>query len=142
MIPTDGSRDAEKATDHAFTLAGYSNAEILGISVVDTSYRKLLEDTVNARLEEILRNQAENAVKTLMDKFKSMQREGHMVGCSLETRILEGNPAEVILEVMEDEEVDLVVMGSSGKHGLDRIISGSVTRKVLRSAETPIMVVG
>ena len=29
MIPTDGSRDAEKATDHAFTLAGYSNAEIL-----------------------------------------------------------------------------------------------------------------
>ncbi|GEM_PF-4697886 len=82
MIPTDGSRDAEKATDHAFTLAGYSNAEILGISVVDTSYRKLLEDNVNARLEEILRNQAENAVKTLMDKFKSMQREGHMVAAA------------------------------------------------------------
>lgn len=65
-----------------------------------------------------------------------------MTETRLDTVILEGNPAEVILEVMEDEDVDLVVMGSSGKHGLDRIISGSITRKVLKSATKPVMVVG
>ncbi|MGB9838607.1 MAG: universal stress protein [Methanothermobacter sp.] len=142
LIPTDGSDDARKATEHAFKIAEMSGADILGISVVDTSYREVWDEDISRRIERILRKQAEKAISILKDEFSSMQSNGRMKECKLDTQILEGNPAEVILETMEDEDVDLVVMGSSGKHGLDRIISGSITRKVLKSAETPILVVG
>ncbi|MBE2900317.1 universal stress protein [Methanothermobacter thermautotrophicus] len=142
LIPTDGSEDARKATLHAFHMAGMSGADILGISVVDTSYRELWDEDISRRLEEIMRKQSENAISILKEEFSSQQELGHLKGTRLDTVILEGNPAEVILEVMEEEDVDLVVMGSSGKHGLDRIISGSITRKVLKSATKPVMVVG
>jgi len=142
LIPTDGSGDARKATRHAFHIAGMSGADILAISVVDTSYRKIWDEDISRRLEEILKKQAEKAISILKEEFSSQQELGHMTETRLDTVILEGNPAEVILEVMEDEDVDLVVMGSSGKHGLDRIISGSITRKVLKSATKPVMVVG
>ncbi|MCQ8904509.1 MAG: universal stress protein [Methanothermobacter sp.] len=142
LIPTDGSEDARKATLHAFHMAGMSGADILGISVVDTSYRELWDEDISRRLEEIMRKQSENAISILKEEFSSQQELGHLKGTRLDMVILEGNPAEVILEVMEEEDVDLVVMGSSGKHGLDRIISGSITRKVLKSATKPVMVVG
>jgi nucleotide-binding universal stress UspA family protein len=142
LIPTDGSEDARKATLHAFHIAGMSKADILGLSVVDTSYRELWDEDISRRLEEIMRKQSENAISILKEEFSSQQELGHLKGTRLDTVILEGNPAEVILEVMEEEDVDLVVMGSSGKHGLDRIISGSITRKVLKSATKPVMVVG
>ncbi|BAZ99088.1 Universal stress protein/MSMEI_3859 [Methanothermobacter sp. EMTCatA1] len=130
-----------KATRHAFHMARMSRADILAISVVDTSYRKLWDEDISRRLEEILKKQSEKAISLLKDEFSSQQERGYMTETRLDTVILEGNPAEVILEVMEDEDVDLVVMGSSGKHGLDRIISGSITRKVLKSATKPVMVV-
>jgi len=131
-----------KATRHAFHMARMSRADILAISVVDTSYRKLWDEDISRRLEEILKKQSEKAISLLKEEFSSQQELGHLKGTRLDTVILEGNPAEVILEVMEEEDVDLVVMGSSGKHGLDRIISGSITRKVLKSATKPVMVVG
>lgn len=142
LIPTDGSESARKAILHAFELAEMSGADILGISVVETAYRGLWDDDVNARIEGVLRKEAENAIKSLEEDFRSMQEEGLLRETVMETRLLEGNPAQVILDVMDDEEIDLVVIGSSGKHGLDRILSGGITRKVLKSAETPILVVG
>jgi nucleotide-binding universal stress UspA family protein len=53
----------------------------------------------------------------------------------------EGSPADAILKTIEKENIDLVVMGTSGKHGLDRFLLGSVTEKVVRSAKIPVLAV-
>jgi nucleotide-binding universal stress UspA family protein len=53
----------------------------------------------------------------------------------------EGSPADAILKTIEKEDIDLVVMGTSGKHGLDRFLLGSVTEKVVRSAKVPVLAV-
>ena len=53
----------------------------------------------------------------------------------------EGSPADVVLKTIENEGIDLVVMGTSGKHGLDRFLLGSVTEKVVRSAKCPVLAV-
>ena len=55
--------------------------------------------------------------------------------------IREGSPARVILEVANEEQVDLIVMGSSGKSGFDRFIMGSVADKVVNSAKCAVLVV-
>ncbi|MFU2191594.1 universal stress protein, partial [Methanobacterium sp. MZD130B] len=53
----------------------------------------------------------------------------------------EGSPADSILKTIENENIDLVVMGTSGKHGLDRFLLGSVTEKVVRSSTCPVLAV-
>ena len=55
--------------------------------------------------------------------------------------VKEGSPAAVILDVAEDEDVDLIVIGSSGKTGFDRFLMGSVASKVVKSAKCSVLVV-
>ena len=55
--------------------------------------------------------------------------------------IKEGSPAKSILDVASEEDVDLIVIGSSGKSGFDRFILGSVSEKVVHTAKCPVLIV-
>jgi len=61
-------------------------------------------------------------------------------GISVEERAIGGKTAEVIADVARLEKFDLIVMGSKGKTDLERLVLGSVTHKVLHTAECPVMV--
>lgn len=56
------------------------------------------------------------------------------------TLVREGVPADEILKVAAEENVDLIVLGRNGSAGLDRLISGSVTKEVARGARVPVLV--
>ena len=62
-------------------------------------------------------------------------------GIKINPVIREGSPAKSILEVASEEDVDLIVIGSSGKSGFDRFILGSVSDKVVNAAKCPVLVV-
>ncbi len=59
----------------------------------------------------------------------------------MEHRLAEGDPAEEILRLSEAQHCDLVVMGTHGKTGLERYLTGSVAEEVLRKAVCPVLVV-
>ena len=59
---------------------------------------------------------------------------------SIRTIIREGIPADEILKVAEEEKVDLIVVGSNGKKGLNRLITGCVSNAVERNATVPVIV--
>jgi nucleotide-binding universal stress UspA family protein len=88
------------------------------------------------RIKEMLKEEA----KRSLDRISEMIKEyGPEINVTLSSK--EGSPADVVLKTIEDEDVDLVVMGTSGKHGLDRFLLGSVTEKVVRSAKCPVLAV-
>ena len=60
---------------------------------------------------------------------------------TIKTVCREGAPAEQILKVAEEEKVDLILAGTNGKQGLDRLISGSVSRDLQLNATVPVVVV-
>ena len=62
-------------------------------------------------------------------------------GVETRTAVLGGTPHEVILDYADDHDVDLVVMGTHGRTGIDRYLLGSVTEKVVRLADTPVLTV-
>jgi nucleotide-binding universal stress UspA family protein/quercetin dioxygenase-like cupin family protein len=62
-------------------------------------------------------------------------------GIRLEHRLAEGDPADEVLRLIQAERCDLVVMGTHGKSGLGRLLTGSVAEEVLRKAVCPVMVV-
>jgi nucleotide-binding universal stress UspA family protein len=59
----------------------------------------------------------------------------------LETRVEFGSPAAKILEVAEKEKIDLIIMGTQGRKGMQRVILGSVAFKVVQSALCPVMTI-
>ena len=134
LVPTDGSEFAKKAQKHALFLASVSGAEIIAVSVTENNFvNELPLDDEVYQLNQILKERSEENLK----EFDKLNEEDLKI-----THVVrEGSPARVILEVAEEEDVDLIVMGSSGKSGFDRFIMGSVADKVVNSAKCAVLVV-
>jgi nucleotide-binding universal stress UspA family protein len=67
--------------------------------------------------------------------------EEHFRGVDAEGRVVTGYAAEEILTAAENEQVDLIIMGTHGRRGIDRILFGSVAEKVVKSAKCPVMTI-
>lgn len=134
LVPTDGSEFAKKAQKHALFLSKVSGAEIIAVSVTENNFVNglPLDDEVY-QLNQILKERSEENLKEFDELNNDDLRITHV--------IREGSPAKVILEVAEEENIDLIVMGSSGKSGFDRFIMGSVADKVVNSAKCAVLVV-
>jgi nucleotide-binding universal stress UspA family protein len=117
LFPTDGSEGAEAALPHAIDLADSHGATL------DVLY---VEDTDDREAEELL---------------ATIREEAEAAGLEVNTVTLEGHPHEVIVEYVRDRGVDAVVMATHGRRGLERYVLGSVTEKVLRTVDAPVMVV-
>ena len=57
------------------------------------------------------------------------------------TSVVAGDPSEEVLNYIKEHEIDLVIMGTHGRKGMDKIIFGSVAERVVKSAPVPVMVV-
>ena len=85
------------------------------------------------------RKDIEQLKKLSLEKIEDWQRARE--GLNLRPMVREGRPATSILEVAADLEPDLIVIGSHGRGGLDHLLLGSVTERVLRKATAPVLVV-
>ena len=134
LVPTDGSEFAKKAQQHALFLAKVSGAEIVAVSVTENNFVNGLPlDDEIYQLNQVLKERSEENLK----EFDKLNEDNLKI-----THVIrEGSPAKVILEVAKEEEIDLIVMGSSGKSGFDRFIMGSVADKVVNSAKCAVLVV-
>lgn len=134
LVPTDGSEFAKKAQKHALFLAKVSGAEIVAVSVTENNFVNGLPlDDEIYQLNQILQERSEENLKEFDELNEENLKISHV--------IREGSPAKVILEVANEENIDLIVMGSSGKSGFDRFIMGSVADKVVNSAKCAVLVV-
>ena len=134
LVPTDGSEFAKKAQKHALFLSKVSGAEIIAVSVTENNFVNGLPlDDEIYQLNQILNERSEENLK----EFDKLNEDDLKI-----THVIrEGSPARVILEVAKEGDVDLIVMGSSGKSGFDRFIMGSVADKVVNSAKCAVLVV-
>ncbi len=133
LLPLDGSAYSEKAVDDAIFIAKASNAEIMLLTVVENSFLiGLPADNTTREINELLENEAQKNIDKIKEKLG---------GIPIKTIIEEGSPAEAILKTIKKENIDLVIMGSSGKKGFEKFIIGSVTDKVVNSARCKILII-
>jgi nucleotide-binding universal stress UspA family protein len=142
LLPTDGSENAKRAGKHAIWIADASGADIIVLNVIEPYYPQIssLPNFSQVIFDE-LNNEAENAVKSFKKDLESSQCKGMCKNIKLTTQINEGKAFVEIIKSIKDEGIDLVVMGASGRHGLDRFILGSVTERVLRENICTVLVV-
>jgi len=142
LLPTDGSKFAEKAAKHAIWIASRSGAEIIVLNVIETSSLVGLpaEDLI-VKIKEMLKEEGRRSLERISEMITQSEDESKIKDLKITLTTEEGSPADSILKTIENENVDLVVMGTSGKHGLDRFLLGSVTEKVVRSSTCPVLAV-
>lgn len=133
LVPADGSDHAIRAAEHARTLARLFDATVHVINVVDLDAEAGLFDAggVPPEFVERLEEDGRNAIESVEE----------VVGeaATVRTTVLEGSPADTILESIDDHDVDLVAMGTEGRTGVTRYIAGSVTERVVRLSDAPVL---
>ncbi|WP_048190811.1 universal stress protein [Methanobacterium sp. SMA-27] len=142
LLPTDGSKNAERAGEYVISLADISGADIIVLNVIDTNYLDALpQPDLRKSLDIELRADGQKAVEKFQKKLEESQCNGVCKNINFKTLIKEGKPADAILKTIDEEGVDQVVMGKSGKHGLERAILGRTTDRVVRDANIPVNVI-
>lgn len=135
LLPTDGSAGVERAIGHAVDLATAHGATLHAVYVINSAgFTGLPMESSWEGIDEMLRGDAEAALATVHDIATA-----HDV--PVETHVLEGSPQREIVRYAEEEGCDLVVMGTHGRGGIDRLLLGSVAEKVVRASNVPVMTV-
>ena len=135
LVPTDGSVEGERAVAHALDLAAVHDATVHAVHVVDTaSYAGMSMEASWEGLGRLLRSDADEAVTAVEELAAG-------TGVDVSTAVVEGSPSREIVRYAEGNDCDLVVMGTHGRGGIDRLLLGSVAEKVVRAAAVPVLTV-
>jgi nucleotide-binding universal stress UspA family protein/uncharacterized membrane protein YfcA len=119
LLPVDGSRFSDRATEKVITMIRQCPVPLTVMSVA-----------ADERLKADARENVAQA-KALLDK----------AGISARIALRDGQPAEAIVAAASECGADLIVMGSHGRTGLERLLVGSVSERVIGSSQSPIMIV-
>jgi nucleotide-binding universal stress UspA family protein len=142
LLPTDGSDNSKSAGKHAIWLADASGADIIVLNVIEPYYPQISAlPNFRESLYNELREEGENAVESFRKDLEISQCNGVCKTVNLTTKIKEGKAYLEILKSIEEDNIDLVVIGASGRHGLDRFILGSVTERVIMESTCTVLVV-
>jgi len=132
LHPTDFSENSRYAFQTACALARDYHATLLVLHVMMPSVSPLMDEPPPDPLRSAESQES-------LGQFPWPQPSDPRI--RVEHRLAEGDPAEEILRLTEALHCDLVVMGSHGRTGLRRVLTGSVAEEVLRKAVCPVLVV-
>ncbi|MEP7278126.1 MAG: universal stress protein [Bacteroidota bacterium] len=146
LIALDYNPNAEKIAETGHALAKSMEAEIILLHVMEeTAYYSAYEYSPimgfnNFSSSDLLLpdrlNDLRNGVADFLEKSKE-----HLGGRRIETLIKEGEVAATIVQTAKELQADIIVLGSHSRRGLDKILMGSVTEKVLRHTTVPLFII-
>ena len=135
LIATDGSEYTKNSIDYGIDLAKNTQAKLHVLYVIDTAaFASIPMDAAWESMYELLKQEGDEATRYAAEKAEAE-------GLEVEKLTVEGHPAEEIIKYAEKNSMDLIVMGTLGKSGLDRFLLGSVAEKVVRASKIPVLVV-
>ena len=159
LVPYDSSKLSDTALDHAIRIAKMSSVSssdnMVNVilfyvttemdipftfgNILFKSNRK--DETIAFReyIKELHQEIKSNAIKMLDDKTKEYRNIENIL---LQSKVIIGIPADEIIKVADDENIDLIVMGTTGLAGISKFKAiGSVARSVSEKAKCPVMLV-
>jgi nucleotide-binding universal stress UspA family protein len=132
LIATDGSAGAYLAVEQGVSLAKMLDAQVTFVSVARAPFSALGEPYYQRALTAELAR-----ARAAIDDAVIAAEERHV---PYETEILEGSPAERILEVAKTHAAELIVIGSRGRGGVTGAVLGSVSSDVVHRSDRPVLV--
>jgi nucleotide-binding universal stress UspA family protein len=139
MIATDGSDTSKNAAKVGIEIACRSKGSIIIVYVVDVFRLSHIPGYVTFpglkdKLLELMEKEGIEATESVEDMAND-------AGIACQKLIIRGEPSKELLRISRESGVDLLIMGSVGRTGLDKIILGSVAEKVVRNSAVPVLLV-
>jgi nucleotide-binding universal stress UspA family protein len=139
LYPTDFSEISKKSMDFIKQLKGAGTKEVVVFHVID---RRMIdrighhsEVGIDAEvIEKKMKAQAQEEIRTVEDELKGS-------GFKVKTRIDKGVPFSEILKAEQEEGISVVVIGSHGASCIEEMLLGSVSEKVIRKSNKPVLIV-
>ncbi len=132
LIPVDGSDSSKNAAKYAAHLVNARNPKLYLLNVWEP-----VNMTIGGEMAEKLREEEQAKSMALLEEYKKL-----LEPCGLEVELIarSGRPDYVILNVQDELDCDLIVIGSRGLSVLENVIMGSVVTRVLEGATCPVLV--
>jgi nucleotide-binding universal stress UspA family protein len=135
LVPTDGSAYSIRAAEYAISIAKTHDAEIMVVYVMD---------------EVVIDKFAEVAERETVER--ELQTDGHhyvdyvvglaeKAGIKAVSKVVKGRPFREIVNLAKGLNVDIIVMGTYGRRGAERILLGSVAERVIEYSTCPVLVI-
>lgn len=135
LFPVDFSEGSMNAVEYAISLKKEYDARLYLLHVVHDISMATGWQVPHIRLDELYRDMEEYARKE-MEKFcRDLFRECDKI----EQIVVRGIPHEEILKFARDKKIDIIVIGTHGRTGIDRMLFGSTAEKVVRNAPCPVL---
>jgi nucleotide-binding universal stress UspA family protein len=134
LVAHDGSKLSDKALKRAVEMADKFGASVTVLSVIPELYLTELSDADRERIMAALTEETRIAMERIRQSISGKAFEA-------KTIVRQGPPAEKILETAQKMKVDLLVVGSHGRHGARKFLLGSVSSKVVDYSTCPVLVV-
>jgi nucleotide-binding universal stress UspA family protein len=135
LVPTDGSAGTATVLSHALSIASDQDATVHGLYVLD---RRRYTAAPDGHTEEIIAELEAEGEAALAELAEIASDDG--IEAVIEQR--DGVPHNVIVEYADEHGIDLIVMGTHGRTGPDRLANlGSTTDRVLKTGDVPVLVV-
>ncbi|MCD6137859.1 MAG: universal stress protein [Deltaproteobacteria bacterium] len=137
LFPCDLTEDFSRILPYVLSISEKYNSVIYLLHVIQDLHKwgKLY-------MPHVSMNQVEKeALKSAEDALDRVCEE-HLQGCpGLQRRLASGDPAVEILKMIDSEGIDLVVMGTHGRKGLEHRIFGSIAEKVVKKSPVPVLTI-
>lgn len=138
LAATDGSKYSDSAIREAVSIAKQHGSELTFLAVVPSGSISPL-DIVHAQMQRHLITDEEHKVAETV--VKSVKDFAAKKGVSARGLILEGTPYQEIVDTADKKKMDLIVIGSRGKSGVEKLLMGSVTERVIVLSPCALLVI-
>lgn len=142
LVPYDGSTYSQKALKMSIEMARAFESLVYLVNVVDVTTvsppGQIHSKETRKTLDQI-KNSIKNSVESYLLKIQKDQKDS---GAVIKGFVLEGDVTGKLLKFIQDNDIDLVIIGSKGLSGISKIKTlGSVSRKVSELAKCPVVIV-
>ncbi|MBI3044212.1 MAG: universal stress protein [Betaproteobacteria bacterium] len=143
LLPVDGSELSRKAETECFAFAKAIGAQVTALHVVSHFHLQLVPwgapKSINVTIEKEHEEEAKQGATKMLSELEARARSA---GVKCETLVVVGdNPYEEIIDNAAKRQCDLIMMSSHGHRGLNAVLLGSETVKVLTHSKIPVLVV-
>ena len=132
LFPTDGSSGASVALNHVLDIATNYDATVHILNIADTTQDSLTQ--IQGEIIDVLEQEGKEIVQDAADRAQDR-------GVDIVTEVLQGEPYRTIINYADAHEIDLIVMPTHGRRGLERFLLGSTTERVVRRADKPVLTI-
>lgn len=135
LVPLDGSKNSIRGLDTAIGLARQSQAEIVGICVLQRPPSPAFRSARSIQYPE------KQMLQNAQDIMDFAERHCAQNGILFEKKITFGDPGYMIVKFARDKKFDIIIIGARGRGSVKELFFGSVSNYVLHKASMPVLVV-